>query len=72
MAHYRVVRHNPYFPVGTFLTDSDMGCVQKTHLLPDGAWGGHEGLLIPLSEIRQYTIRIQKYGLDKNKGGAYV
>lgn len=69
MALYRVVRQNPYFKPGSWLRDSDPGFVQLTVMTNEGV-SGYQGIMVPLKEVREYTVRIQRRGLDKYKGGA--
>lgn len=69
MSLYRVIRPNPYFKLGAWLRDSDPGFVQQTVMTDEGA-SGYQGIMVPLQEVRQYTLRIQKRGLDKYQGGA--
>lgn len=69
MATYYVCRPNPYFKVGTFLQDSDPGFVQRTVLTQQGPQGWY-GMLVPTAEVREFTIKLRKWGLDWAKGGA--
>jgi len=69
MALYRIVRENPYFKLGEWVRDSDPGFVQRTVMTNEGA-SGYQGIMVPLADVRPYTLKIRKLGLDKYKGGA--
>lgn len=70
MAVYYVVRHNPYVKMGTYLeTDYDdplMVSPVEMKTNDQGHWAPYRqyGIVIPLSSVRQYTLRLQGRGLD--------
>ena len=69
MGVYFVAVTNPYYKKGTFLLDSDEGFVQPTVMTKEGP-SGYRGLMVPLSTIRPFLIKVQKRGIDWRKGGA--
>ncbi len=67
MALYAVVRRNPYWRTGTWVERHDQG-VQKVRTKTENnrlRIIGHEGIIIPFSEIESFVFRVQKFGLDK-------
>lgn len=69
MGLYYVVRPNPLFKVGEFLRDSDEGFVQRTVMTKEGP-SGWTGILVPRHEVRPFTVKILRRGLDFRRGGA--
>jgi len=68
MSLYIVHKRNPYFPTGTWVESFDSDC-QKALITTDEnnrvRVTGHEGLLIPLKEVRPFMIKTVKNGIDK-------
>jgi len=72
MAYYSVVRPNPFFKRGAIVEDDMDGFLQEVYMDPRGRTAGYVGLMVPLSEARQYLIKLQKKGIDKAQGGALL
>lgn len=67
MALYVVVRRNKYFRPGTFLELFEDG-FQKVRFKTEGHRLhilGHEGIVLPESELRPFVMKVLKRGLDK-------
>jgi hypothetical protein len=67
-ALHKVIYPNDFFKVGVFLEEFD-GVMQEVKTANENGrlkLGGYTGLVIPAWQIKPYTVRIQKRGLDRN------
>ena len=67
MALYAVVKRNPYWRPGSFVESFDDG-VQKVRFVRENnrlRIIGHEGLILPMNEVRPFLMRVLTRGLDK-------
>jgi hypothetical protein len=69
MSLYVVVHPNPYFRRGAYLEDDRDGFVQEV-VMAGSLPSGYRGIMVPLSEVRAYTIQVRSRGLDKFGEGA--
>lgn len=57
------------WPKNTYVEEGGDGMVQAVYHRDDGTGrlevGGYKGLMLPMSSVRPYLIRIQKGGLDE-------
>lgn len=68
MALYRVIRSTDWAKPGDWLEDIGDGFVQKVDMVSENGRlvpYTNYGLLIPIREVRDSAIRIQKRGIDK-------
>lgn len=70
MAVFYVARPNRIWPVGRFVEDDKDGFVQEVVMAPMPS--GYRGVVVPLSTVREYLVRLQRRGLDKGEGGAIL
>lgn len=68
MALFFVIHKNDYFPRGTYLEEVEPGMVQKVNMVQEGNRYipmTNDGIVVPLKNVREVCLRIQKRGLDK-------
>jgi hypothetical protein len=56
------------WPRNTYVEEDSDGMVQAVSTYDEGGrlgLGGYEGLVVPLSSVRPFLIRVQKGGLDE-------
>ena len=70
MALYYVLIPNNGFKSGDILEDDADGMVQKVVIDKSGERSGYVGIMVPLSLVRPFTVKLFKRGFDFRMGGA--
>ena len=64
---YIVARDGGPWPRNTYVEEDEDGMLQAVNTYDEGGrvgLGGYKGLVVPLSAVRPFVIRIQKGGVD--------